>query len=71
MKRLRVLVLLHPDLMPPDSSKGYSEQEINIWKLTYNASLTQVTSMSLLSGYPWRTTAWIPAHIPGIYTGVA
>ena len=29
MKPLRVLVLLHPDLVPPDSLKGRSEQEIN------------------------------------------
>jgi D-alanine-D-alanine ligase len=36
MKRLRVLVLLHPDLMPPESSKGYSEQEINVWKTEYD-----------------------------------
>jgi D-alanine-D-alanine ligase len=36
MKRLRVLVLLHPDLMPPESSKGYSEQEINAWKTEYD-----------------------------------
>ena len=29
MKRLRVLVLMHPDFVPPDSTKGYSAQEIN------------------------------------------
>ena len=40
MKRLRVLVLLHPDLMPPDSSKGYSEQEINAWKTEYDVVST-------------------------------
>jgi D-alanine-D-alanine ligase len=40
MKRLRVLVLLHPDLMPPDSSKGYTEQEINIWKTEYDVVST-------------------------------
>jgi D-alanine-D-alanine ligase len=40
MKRLRVLVLLHPDLMPPDSSKGYSEQEINVWKTEYDVVST-------------------------------
>src|ERR1700761_6552977 len=32
MKRLRVLMLTHPDLIPPESSKGFSEQEINVWK---------------------------------------
>lgn len=36
MRRLRVLVLLHPDYMPPDSKKGYSEQEINVWKTEYD-----------------------------------
>ena len=36
MKRLRVLVLVHPDLIPPDSTKGYSEQEINEWKTEYD-----------------------------------
>jgi D-alanine-D-alanine ligase len=40
MKRLRVLVLLHPDLMPPDSSKGYTEQEINVWKTEYDVVST-------------------------------
>jgi D-alanine-D-alanine ligase len=40
MKRLRVLVLLHPDLMPPDSSEGYTEQEINIWKTEYDVVST-------------------------------
>jgi D-alanine-D-alanine ligase len=40
MKRLRVLVLLHPDLMPPESSKGHSEQEINAWKTEYDVVST-------------------------------
>ncbi len=40
MKRLRVLVLLHPDLMPPESSKGYSEQDINTWKTEYDVVST-------------------------------
>lgn len=40
MKRLRVLVLVHPDLIPPDSSKGYSEQEINEWKTEYDVVKT-------------------------------
>ena len=40
MKRLRVLVLVHPDLMPPDSTKGYSEQEINEWKTEYDVVST-------------------------------
>src|SRR6188768_4497541 len=40
MKRLRVLVLLHPDLIPPESSKGYTEQEINVWKTEYDVVST-------------------------------
>ena len=40
MKRLRVLVLLHPDLIPPDSLEGHSEQEINEWKTEYDVVST-------------------------------
>jgi D-alanine-D-alanine ligase len=40
MKRLRVLVLLHPDLVPPDSLKGFSEAEINNWKTEYDVVST-------------------------------
>jgi D-alanine-D-alanine ligase len=40
MKRLRVLVLMHPDLIPPESSKGYTEQEINVWKTEYDVVST-------------------------------
>ncbi len=40
MKRLRVLVLLHPDLMPPDSLEGRSEQEVFEWKTEYDVVST-------------------------------
>src|SRR5262245_35894859 len=40
MKPLRVLVLLHPDLVPPDSLKGFSESEINQWKTEYDVVST-------------------------------
>jgi D-alanine-D-alanine ligase len=40
MKRLRVLVILAPELIPPDSSKGFSEQEINVWKTEYDVVST-------------------------------
>lgn len=40
MKRLRVLVLMHPDLIPPNSMKGYSEQEIDVWKTEYDVVST-------------------------------
>src|SRR5258705_4699151 len=36
MKRLRILVLVHPELVPPDSLKGHTEQEINEWKTEYD-----------------------------------
>jgi len=36
MRRLRVLVLMHPDFMPPDSPKGYTAREINEWKTEYD-----------------------------------
>ena len=40
MRRLRVLVLMHPDLVPPDSTKGYTPQEINEWKTEYDVVST-------------------------------
>jgi D-alanine-D-alanine ligase len=40
VKALRILVLMHPDLMPPDSLKGHSEQEINVWKTEYDVVTT-------------------------------
>src|SRR5437899_9164313 len=40
MKQLRVLVLLHPDLVPPDSLDKHTEQEINNWKTEYDVVST-------------------------------
>jgi D-alanine-D-alanine ligase len=40
MRRLRILVLMHPDFLPPDSSDGYSAQEINAWKTEYDVVST-------------------------------
>src|SRR5262245_57001523 len=40
MRRLRVLVLLHPEVMPPDSLEGRSEQEIHKWKTEYDVVTT-------------------------------
>lgn len=40
MKRRRVLVLMHPDVVPPDSARGYSPQEINVWKTEYDVVST-------------------------------
>ncbi len=40
MKPLRILVLLHPDLMPPDSLEGRSEKEIDACKTEYDVVTT-------------------------------
>jgi D-alanine-D-alanine ligase len=40
MKPLRVLVLVHPELIPPESSKGFTEQQINEWKTEYDVVST-------------------------------
>jgi D-alanine-D-alanine ligase len=40
MKHLRVLVLLHPDLVPPDSLKGLSDREANEIKTEYDVVST-------------------------------
>ncbi|MBV9969950.1 MAG: ATP-grasp domain-containing protein [Xanthobacteraceae bacterium] len=40
MKRLRILVLMDPRLIPPDSSDGYTEQQINVWKTEYDVVTT-------------------------------
>jgi D-alanine-D-alanine ligase len=40
VKPLRILVLVHPDLIPPESTKGFSEQEINVWKTEYDVVRT-------------------------------
>ena len=40
MKQLRILVLLHPDLMPPETMKGFSDQQINVWKTEYDVVST-------------------------------
>ncbi|HQZ40612.1 MAG TPA: hypothetical protein PLH72_16400 [Vicinamibacterales bacterium] len=40
MRKLRVLALVHPDLVPPDSLSGYSAEEINRWKTEYNVVQT-------------------------------
>lgn len=40
MRKLRVLVLLHPALLPPESLEGYSEAEIYVWKTEYDVVST-------------------------------
>jgi len=40
MRRLRILVLMHPDFVPPDSADGYTAQENNKWKTEYDVVST-------------------------------
>jgi D-alanine-D-alanine ligase len=40
MRRLRILVLMHPDFVPPDSTDGYTAQQINAWKTEYDVVST-------------------------------
>ena len=40
MRRLRILVLMHPDFVPPDSTDGYTAQEINVWKTEFDVVST-------------------------------
>ncbi len=36
MKRLRILALMHPQLVPPDSLEGQTPVEINVWKTEFD-----------------------------------
>ena len=40
MNAKRVLVLMHPDLMPPSSLKGHTPRQINVWKTEYDVIST-------------------------------
>jgi D-alanine-D-alanine ligase len=40
MRKERVLVLMHPDLLPPDSREGYSEQQQDEWKTEFDVVTT-------------------------------
>ena len=40
MKKLRIVVLLHETLVPPESLKGYTEEEILEWKSEYDVVTT-------------------------------
>jgi len=40
MRRQRILVLMHPDYMPPDSTDGYTARQINEWKTEYDVVST-------------------------------
>ncbi|MEE8311804.1 MAG: ATP-grasp domain-containing protein [Candidatus Binatia bacterium] len=36
MKKLRILALMHEDLVPPDDLTGYTEEQINEWKTEFD-----------------------------------
>jgi len=40
MKKLRVIVMMHAELVPPASLKGYSESDVNEWKAEYDVITT-------------------------------
>lgn len=40
MNPRRVLILMHPDLMPPASLKGHTPKQINVWKTEYDVVST-------------------------------
>ena len=40
MRRLRILVLMHPDFVPPASTEGYTAREINEWKTEFDVVTT-------------------------------
>jgi D-alanine-D-alanine ligase len=40
MRKLRVLVLMHEDLVPPDTLAGKSDEEVLEWKTEYDVSTT-------------------------------
>ncbi len=71
MRKLRVLVLMHPALVPPETLDGYSDKEIFSWKTEYDVVSTlkklghEVRSLGLQDELmPLRTavTEWRP-HI--------
>lgn len=40
MKRLRILAIMHPQLVPPDSLAGYEAKEIDVWKTEFDVVST-------------------------------
>ena len=40
MKKMRILVLMHESLVPPDSTEGYTEEEILDWKTEFDVVST-------------------------------
>jgi len=42
MRKLRVLLMIHAELMPPETLEGLGESEINPWKMEYDVMSTLV-----------------------------
>lgn len=40
MKKLRVLVLVHADHVPPESTEGYTDEQIDAWKAEFDVTVT-------------------------------
>jgi len=40
VKKLRILALMHEDLVPPDDLEGYSQEQINEWKTEFDVVQT-------------------------------
>ena len=40
MKKIRVLVVVHASLIPPESLEGYSEKEVEEWRTEYDVTTT-------------------------------
>lgn len=40
MRRRRILVLMHPDYVPPDSTEGYTAREVHAWKTEFDVVST-------------------------------
>ena len=38
MRKLRVLVLVHETLVPPESTQGFTDQEIDEWRTEYDVT---------------------------------
>lgn len=36
MRRLRILALMHPQLVPPESIDGHTSEEVNVWKTEFD-----------------------------------
>ena len=40
MRKLRILALMHEDLVPPDSTEGLTEEQIQEWKTEFDVTAT-------------------------------